>query len=346
MSMFLRARLKLTLWYVTIALAISLAFSTAIYGFLVEGIQRFARMQRARIERRLEHIPFLDPELRVSSEQHPVDLADPELELETIQRLQIILILINGSVFVLSAGLCYFVAGQTLKPIQKMVTQQQRFISDASHELKTPLTALRTTFEVALRDKNLTLTEAKDVLTQNLEEVEHMQLLSEALLKLSTYQNISSEHFSPQRLDEVVERVVKNLTPLARKKQMSFTVELLPVQVSAIQQQLNELCTILIDNAVKYGNKKTKIFVTMIKTQTTAKLSIKNTGVGITAADLPHIFDRFYRADLSRSKTTVNGYGLGLAIAQQIVELHHGRIDVQSTPDHDTLFIVSFPLLS
>jgi len=151
--MFHSARLKLTAWYLLIIMIISAMFSLVIYKVLSNEIERFERVQRFRIERRLE------TGLRRFPNQ--IRITNPELIEETKQRILLMLIAINLGILIISGGLGYLLAGRTLKPIKEMVDEQNRFISDASHELRTPLTSLKTAMEVTLRDKNLSLLSAK-----------------------------------------------------------------------------------------------------------------------------------------------------------------------------------------
>ncbi|OGG09575.1 hypothetical protein A2154_01455 [Candidatus Gottesmanbacteria bacterium RBG_16_43_7] len=155
--MFQKARIKLTTLYLTIIMSVSLMFSLAMYRVLSFEISRFERMQRLRLERQLEEGEFFLP-------SHPrgpfFPVPDPDLLAETRQRIILSLVTVNGIVLVLSGGLGYMLAGRTLRPIETMVDEQNRFITDASHELKTPLTSLRLSMEVFLRSKKQSLSEA------------------------------------------------------------------------------------------------------------------------------------------------------------------------------------------
>jgi signal transduction histidine kinase len=177
--MFQSARLQLTAWYLLIIMCISMAFSAVIYTFLSKEVERFARMQRVRIERQrgpFEFLPQSDPQIRI---------IDPDLVSETKNRILLTLAGINGIIFLLSGGLGYILAGRTLQPIQTMVEEQHRFIQDASHELRTPLTALKSTFEVSLRDKKSTIADFKNVIHGGISDVNALQALSDALLQLA-----------------------------------------------------------------------------------------------------------------------------------------------------------------
>jgi two-component system sensor histidine kinase CiaH len=340
--MFQKARLKLTAWYVLITVLISVAFSCALYIVLVREVRQFERFQRYRVTRGIQEGRFSS--LPNGQYLVPAEFYDPSAVQETTHRIQVILFILNGSILVLSAVLCYLFAGHTLSPIQDMVEEQHRFVSDASHELRTPLTALRTTFEVALRNTHLTLKEAKELIKENLGDVENLQTLSEALLKLSSYQNNHTQmYFQTVNLGDVAQAAVKKLKPLAKKKNMDISEEITECQVEGIESQLSELVVILLDNAIKYSPRKTKVTVRLVCNQKVARLSISDEGAGILPTDLPHIFDRFYRTDKSRSKLHVAGYGLGLPIAKQIAETHHGRVEVETQINKGSTFSFIIP---
>ena len=333
--MFDRARLKLTLWYLLIVMLISTAFSIVIYKVLTKEFERFARIQRLRIEGRIfEKRPILP---------HTID---PELVRETKKRLGVMLILVNAGIVVLSGATGYFLAGRTLAPIQEMVDEQNRFISDASHELKTPLTSLKTAMEVFLRNKNYTHEEAKTLIAENIQEVNKLQHLSEELLHLAYYEKPTNNTLSEIcNLDSIIVHAIKKVSPIAKQKRMTivnrFDTE--TVHIRGNKDALVNLFVILLDNAIKYAPAKTTITITARKTTTHIALSITDQGIGISEKDIPHIFNRFYRADTSRSK--IDGYGLGLAIAQKIVDAHKGSIQVKSMVQKESTFTVTLPTL-
>jgi len=337
--MFKEARIKLTGWYLLIIMAISLSFSVAIYAGVNRELVRIGDMQKAR-QARVDTISnFLiqnglpvPPESRSPSEE-PVEAA----------RLRIIsaLGLINLAILVISGLGGYFLAGLTLDPISKMVREQKEFVSNASHELRTPLTSLKTEIEVALRDKGMPPSEYKRLLQSNLEDVNGMQKLSNYLLELNRYEN-SDLRLEIMRLNlvEVVKKVIGKVGPLADKEKIKITTKLQKALVKGNEDALTELSTILIENAIKYSGKSKSVEV---KTKSDGILEVKDYGIGISEADLPHIFERFYRAECSRCKEKVDGYGLGLSIAKSIVDKLGGRIKVESKLGQGTTFSVQFP---
>ena len=338
--MFKKARFKLTAWYLLIIMTISILFSIAVYRGLTWEISRGLRIQANRL---LPHDRIEAP-FPVFPDPRSIDF-DINVFEEARKRVVTRLILVNLGVLFFSGFASYFLAGKTLKPIEEMVEEQKRFTADASHELRTPLTTIKTEIEVALRDKKLDLKEARQLLDSNLEEVDKMQSLSDYLLTLNLYQNAKQrDNFKKVELTEIIKKAIEKVRALADKDQITVLQEGNKINLFADPVSLSHLITILLDNAIKYSPRGKKIIVKLQEEHKTAKIIVQDFGIGIETSDLPFIFNRFYRADTSRSKTRVNGYGLGLAIAKSIVELHHGKITVESTVGEGTTFIVNLPL--
>jgi len=324
--MFKKTRIRLTAWYLLIIMFISISFSMVIYRFLSVEVERFSRMQRFRIERRFDY------------------QADFELMKETKQRIVLTLIIINGTIFILAGALGYVLAGKTLKPIQSMVDEQNRFISDASHELRTPLTSLKTAMEVNLRDKNLSLENAKILIGESINDVNKLQSLSEELLKLAQYEQPNGNlKFETINLSTAIKEAISKTKLIAIQKEITITYKSKNYQISGNKYGLIDLIIILLDNAIKYSPNKSEIIISTKINDGSVLLSITDKGIGINEKDIPYIFDRFYRSDSARSKSNVGGYGLGLSIAKKIVSIHHGLINVESKPKKGTTIIVRFP---
>lgn len=342
MTTFRYARLKLTVWYLLIIMSISVIFSVLIFRAWTIEIDRFERAQRFFVERRLQEgllpLPPMPDERRVFLFNG--DPMNPELIAETKQRIFFMLVVANVGILVITGGLGYFLAGRTLKPIIEMMDEQNRFITDASHELKTPLTALRSEFEVAILDENkLQLKEAKYLIKSGFEEIVSLQGLAENLLELTQQQKkigrLKTEEVS---LLEIIEAALKKIIPLAKQKHIAIDNQVDDVILEGEAYSLIELFVILLDNAIKYSSEYSDVTLISKKTDRHVQVEVKDKGVGIAGKDIPHIFDRFYRADKSRSKTA--GYGLGLSIAKQIVDTHKGTISVESKVNKGTKFIV------
>lgn len=337
--MFHSTRIKLTAWYLLIIMAISIAFSAAIFRILSSELNRLEQVERLRIERRLPGINFVPP-----GATRPV-FFDPDVLTETKNRLLLMLVCINTMIAVGSAVAGYFLAGRTLKPIADMMEEQNRFITDASHELRTPLTSLKSEIEVNLRDPELSVSQAKALLQSNLEDVNSLQTLSDGLIKLTQYQKGNNGlPITAVSFPTVVKEAIRKVTAAANRKNITIMHDVKNVRIEGNQQSLTELVVILLDNAVKYSPKQTTVQISAVKTDGKISLKIVDQGIGIDEQDIPHLFDRFFRADKSRTKTGVQGYGLGLAIAKQIVDSHNGSIRVTSIRNKGTSFTIELPV--
>lgn len=342
--MFHSARLTLTAWYLLIIMAISIAFSVVIFFGATQEFNRVIRLQQYRQEHPEFHVRLF-PGNQVQIEPAPQTTA-PDTEVIEAAKFRVLINLagINVIILLLSAFAGYFLAGRTLRPIADMVDEQNRFITDASHELNTPLTSLRTSIEVSLRDKKFTMSKAKQLLKSNLEEVENLALLSDELISLAQYEK-KTVHvvFSSVFLENIVKKAFEKVKILADQKEIVFSIDVANIEIAGEEKMLTELFVILFDNAIKYSNNKAQVSIITEKTEKGVKLLIKDIGIGIAKEDVPHVFDRFFRSDKSRTKQKINGYGLGLSIAKRIVLLHHGTISVESTLGKGTTFTVFLP---
>lgn len=345
--MFQSARLKLTGWYVLIIMLVCLFFSGIVFRMLNIEVGRLERTQRIRAEQKFEqlqqHLPALapgSPPLRIK-----VHMGNPELIQETTHRILMLLVGINSGIFVFAGGLSYFLAGRTLQPIKEMMDEQNRFISDASHELKTPLTSLKSAFEVFLREKNPKILETRTLMEESILEVNKLQSLSESLLQLAQYE-IPNGHtkFEKVSLNKIVSEAVNKIGFRAKQKHIVIVEDLESVDLTANKYGLVDLLVILLDNAIKYSPKKSQIKITSRVLSNFVQITVNDEGPGIPKKDLSHIFDRFYRSDTARSKSTADGYGLGLAIAKKIVDIHNGTIRAESAKGKGTMVLVHLPL--
>ncbi len=219
---------------------------------------------------------------------------------------------------------------------------QKRFTADASHELRTPLAAMKAEIEVAVRDKNFNLTAAKELFDSNLEEIDKLESLSNSLLKLARAEGQERKNFEVLSLEEAVIEAYQKIESLAREKSIKFENELSAVKIMGEKDSIRELFVILLENAIKYSSAKSKIKIKLLREKNNAIVIVSDNGIGIKDADLPFIFDRFYRVDTARSKEKNSGYGLGLAIAKQIMDLHSGTIKAKSKLGQGTKFVLVF----
>jgi signal transduction histidine kinase len=340
--MFKSARLKLTLWYLLTLFLVSASFSFIIYRFLSIEIDRFADMQRVRLERRFENKIVDREELKPPK---PPIYIDPDLVADTKLRIVYTLFSINGGILVVFGTLSYFLSGKTLKPIKEMVDEQSRFVSDASHELRTPLASLKTAVEVGLRDKNLDLVESKKILRENLGDINRLTGLTNSLLELSRFQKGTDLLvLKNSKIKPLINQAILRLKIQAQAKNIRVVTKTGQSVINIDLEKITEVITIILDNAIKYSPKNTTIKVTTTKSRKYLHLKISDQGQGIDQKDLPFIFDRFYRSDSARSSENAEGFGLGLSIAKEIISLHRGTIKVYSKVGAGTTFDIILPI--
>jgi signal transduction histidine kinase len=328
--MFQSATLKLTLWYAAIIVAISLAFSVVIYSIASSEVgSRIGDFQQNVRPNYLLDQPYYN------------SLRDEQVH-EAEASLLVSLVVTNACIWLAGGVGSYYLAKRTLRPIEEAHEAQSRFTSDASHELRTPLASMKIELEVALRDKDLKKEEMHELLESNLEEVNKLTVLSQTLLQLSRldHDSITREKV---HLNDVAEKVIDRFNKLQPR------IELMNAQslnVLSNTSNVEELLTILLDNALKYSPTDSKVKVDFIKQKNLSGFSVTNSGEGIPADILPHIFDRFYRVDTSRTGGDKKGFGLGLALAKKLVQIHGGELTVSSAPNSDTTFNILLPNFS
>jgi signal transduction histidine kinase len=234
-------------------------------------------------------------------------------------------------------------ASRSLRPIGRAFQRQREFVADASHELRTPLTLIRTNVEAWLRRSNgTTRVYAKSIV----EEVEQLNRIVGDLTTLALA-DARQLRLDPKaiELNDVVKGLILQATPLAEERGVHLRPELNGgVRVDADLVRVRQLLLILIDNALTHTPSGGEVSVGVLRQNGRAHVRVTDTGAGIPAADLPHIFERFYRADKARNSEN-GGSGLGLAIAKWIVDAHKGEIAVKSAEGKGTAVDVSLPAL-
>jgi signal transduction histidine kinase len=231
---------------------------------------------------------------------------------------------------------------KVLDRLEKFFTRQKEFITNASHELKTPLAVIRSHGEIILR-KERTSQEYKNTLISILKSVD---MMSEIINKLLFLAKIESENIllKSENMDlyKIIKESVKLLEPKAVQKEIKVDIDTLDEQQFILQGErgtLIELFTNIIDNAIKYNIPRGKVNIRIKKDGDFLITEIRDTGIGIPEKDLDKVFDRFYRVEMSHSKN-IEGIGLGLSIAKQIVENYKGKIEITSRLNMGTTVIV------
>lgn len=230
--------------------------------------------------------------------------------------------------------------------LERSFVALRRFTADASHELKTPLTVVRAGVERAITRPGLP-PETLAPLEETLQEVNRMTELLDSLLTLARADEGRADlHKEPVDLREIIEEAGETGELLAEHAGVGIDIRLpaAPLVVPVDRSRLRQLALNLIENAVKYTPRGGQVSVELGSSNGRAVFTVADTGIGIAPGDLPHVFDRFWRADSARTRTSARaGTGLGLAICKWIAEAHGGTIEVQSRPGRGTTFTVGLP---
>jgi len=233
-----------------------------------------------------------------------------------------------------------------LDRIGDYLQERRDFVANAAHELRTPLAAIRSSVEVALAAGRRP-EEYQKLLTEIIEESSSLEVLVNQLLLLSEAEAERLKgHHDRVRLDEIMEKSLDMFGGLAEFRDIQLSSSSLPaIEVRGNRQHLRQLIYNLLDNALKFTTAGGRVQVTLAAVDDSAELVVEDTGSGIPAEDLPHVFDRFFRGDRTRSSgPETRGTGLGLSICQSVVRAHEGTITAESKPGQGTRFIVRLPL--
>ena len=234
------------------------------------------------------------------------------------------------------------VLNSTFARLETAFTQQKQFTADASHELRTPIAVLISEAQTTLA-RERTNAEYKETIEANLAAAQQMRRLTESLLTLA---RLEAGHACLPRgrfdLGQKARECVELLPPLAARRRIQLHCDLPATACHGDAEQLGQVMTNLLTNAIHYNRDGGEVRVVTPIESGAAIVEVRDTGLGISAEDLPHIFERFYRADKSRSHAEGRS-GLGLAISQAIVDAHRGSIAVESELGAGTTFTVRLP---
>lgn len=332
--MFRSATFKLTMWYLAIVMAISLAFSAILYQVTTGELDRGLNHETEQIFDEFpvfQNSPYLRPGKEYQDSSH---------------RILLRLISFNLVVLVGAGYASYWLARRTLKPIEAAHEQQKRFTADVSHELRTPLTAIHMESEVALLNPKASAQELRSVLQSNLEETAKLDALVNNLLRLTRLEAEELQQtFSELSAPVVAAAALTTVAATAKAKKIKFENQVKDVPLYGDEANLVQLLVILLDNAIKYSPKGSTVELKSGPGKDHTTLTVVDHGVGIEREALEHVFDRFYRADNARNKSDGQGYGLGLSIAQMIAELHNGTVTLHSQVGKGTSATITLPNL-
>ncbi len=333
--MFAKTTLKLTFFYSLLFLTLFWIFSLSLYFWMERsfGEDYISQVYERRVQQGDYEDAFEDNNTNIVTISGDVAL----------DRLKVILLIMNGVFLLVIPIVSNLLAHKSLKPIHVSHNKQKQFVSDAAHELRTPLSIMMGEIDVALA-KDRGQDAYKEILVSNKEELKRLTSLVENLLFLARDDQNRPISFSDEiELTDMLAHIVAQTKPIWGKKliKVNFNPGEENIVIRGNRQNIYQLFLNLIDNAVKYTNKG-EVNISIKFDNKYARVIIKDTGIGISDEVYSKLFDRFFRVENSRSE--IRGYGLGLAICDAIVKRHNGRITLTSALNEGSTFTVLLPL--
>ncbi len=319
------AVIRLTAFYTLGVFVILVVFNTLVYGLFSEGI---------------EHELHEDTDI--------VELYDAtkneKFETEEIaQDLLNVLLVSDAVILLLTIIVSYLLARRTLAPLGEAYQRQKRFVADAAHELRTPLAVIKAGSEILLKNGR-TIEEYKKFIGESKEEVDRLISISNDLLFLTQNKEVVSDACERFSLSQISKKHSEAIRAYAQTKLVSLSVHIEDsIFMRGRQDDISRMVLNLLKNAIDYNKPSGTVHIELMKKDSQAILTIHDTGIGIDSKDIPHIFERFFKADSARVQSHTSGSGLGLSIVQEIVTDHKGTITIESVLGEGTVCIVKFP---
>ncbi len=253
------------------------------------------------------------------------------------------LIGLMGAIVIITVLFGYIIAHVTLAPARNALAAQKQFVGNVAHEIRTPLSVIKTNTEVALLGEHIA-PDMRETLVSNIEELDRISEIINNLLSLSALVRPERIEFSAVDLSQIATDVVHKFSQLARRNEQQITVRKSPeAKVWGNATALAQIVGNLVKNAITYTPRGGHVRVTIEPAPYNhVELIVQDSGIGIARKDLFRIFEPFYRADPSRTKGS-GGSGLGLAIVSELIKTHHGRITIRSAVGRGTTVSVLFP---
>lgn len=307
-----------------------------------------ARMAGRVLDTGLQEGVLQDMDLRFLVKETPegtrIAFADMSREIDMLASQMTSLLLIGLGGLAAFFLISLFLSAWALRPVEKAWEQQQQFVANASHELRTPLTVILANIGILLSHKQDTIARQVKWIENSQTEANRMKKLVEDLLFLARSDAAQVPMIQSEfNMSDAVMGCMLPYEPVAYEKGVTIQSDIQPdVSLVADEGQIKQLAVILLDNACKYAGDRGTVTISLKKEKESVRLAVSNTGQPIPADNLTQIFDRFYRADSSRSREE-GGYGLGLSIAKTIVDRHGGRITAESSEIAGTTLTVWLP---
>lgn len=328
------ARIKLTLLYFGIIFFIVLLFSSIVAANQTRELDKFERLREFLVNHKFEL-----PQQIYQQNLERLDETIRDIKISTTLNL----VLLDALLLIPTSILSFYISGKTLEPIMKALHRQQQFVADASHEFRTPLASIKLEAEVLLRSKKTTNEEHREFLSSTIEEIDRLSNLTNNLLNLAKYDSHEEQELAKRSADiiEITNKVQKKLNKQMKLRKITYKFEKdkSKLIVAADPLELEELITILFDNAIKYNKDNGSIKIKIKKNKDIISFTIDDKGVGINKENMHKIFDRFFRESTDRSQ---KGFGLGLSIAKMICDKNNIDINVESEKDNGTRFVLKF----
>ncbi|MGL5315825.1 MAG: sensor histidine kinase [Peptostreptococcaceae bacterium] len=263
----------------------------------------------------------------------------------TVTQLLRSFLLVGFVSLILLLFISFYLTNKALKPIKETFEKQKQFIADASHELKTPLTIIKTNTSLVLSNPEDSVKNQSKWINYISSQADRMAELVNEMLSLAKL-DVEENKLELQSINmsKIVQSMMLGFDAIIYENGIELEENISKdIFINGDTEGIKKLFSILMDNAIKHSNKTGKITVDLFKDKNKVKLMVKNTGEGIESEHLEKIFERFYRVDTSRVRET-GGYGLGLSIAKSIATQHKGKVYAKSNVGEDTTFIVELPI--
>ncbi len=322
-NIFWSAKLKLCAFYTGSILLIVILFSLGVYFLFNRNLGTDFEYQGG------------------DSQQEAV--LQQQLISQTRHRLLVTLSIVDLSTVALSVLLGWFLADRTLAPIQEALKRQKKFVSDAAHELSTPLSIMKAGLETLEIGAKPAIKDYRQLNTDLLEETNRLAELTDDLLFLSRSDQSSLPVIRTKvNISSICTKQVELLQDYAEQKDVRLSHTVQPnLHISGDEGQIKRLVLNLLKNAVDYNKKDGESKLSLFQSGNEIILEVTDAGIGINREDLKHVFKRFYKSDTARERSN-SGTGLGLSIAKEIVTFHKGKVKIESKVGEGTKVVVVF----